>query len=99
MNDPYRVQVTGQLSLYAQGFREALEVQGYTAGTVATRTGQHGPNSPPTVIALSTEFAIGVMAQIERVVPMKLLRSDGWQRSGSWERGRSRNNYSWFGGD
>ena len=37
MNDPCRVQVTGPLSLYAEGFREALEVQGYTAGTVAVQ--------------------------------------------------------------
>lgn len=35
MNDPYRVRVTGALALYAQGFRDALEAQGYAAGTVA----------------------------------------------------------------
>ena len=35
MNDPYRVRVTGPLALYAQGFRDVLEAQGYAAGTVA----------------------------------------------------------------
>jgi integrase/recombinase XerD len=35
MNDPYRVRVTGPLAMYAEGFLDALEAQGYAAGTAA----------------------------------------------------------------